>query len=50
MMTQDIHAQYWKDDSASYYLLRNAVMRGMLEGTGLGLKTGDNKHYTIERK
>ena len=50
MMTQDIHAQYWQEDSASYYLLRNAVMRGMLERTGLGLKTGDSKHYTIERK
>lgn len=50
MMTQDIHAQYWKDDSTAYYLLRNAVMRGMLEGTGLGLKTGDNKHYLIKRK
>ena len=49
-MTQDIHAAYWGDDSSIYYLLRNAVMRGMLYGTGLTLESEDNVTYTIKRK
>lgn len=48
-MTQDIHAQYWKDGAAIYYTLRSAVMRGMLDGTGLVLESGDNVNYTIKR-
>lgn len=49
-MTQDIHVQYWNDGSEAYYSLRNEIMRGMLEGTGLGLDTKDNTVYTIKRK
>lgn len=49
-MTQDIHVQYWKDDSEIYYLLRNEIMRGMLDGTGLVLSSDDNVTYTIKRQ
>lgn len=49
-MTQDIHAQYWKDGSEIYYALRGEVMCGMLDGTGLALESGDNVTYTIKRK
>ena len=49
-MMRDIHAQYWKDGSEIYYLIRNTVMNGMLDGTGLALSSGDNVTYTIKRK
>ena len=49
-MTQDIHAQYWKDGSEIYYTLRSEVMRGMLNGTGLVLASNDNVTYTIKRQ
>ena len=49
-MTQDIHAQYWESRSDIYYSLRNAVMCGMLDGTGLSLDSEDNTVYTIKRK
>ena len=49
-MTQDIHAQYWKDGSEIYYTLRSEVMRGMLNGTGLVLASNDNVTYTINRQ
>ena len=49
-MTRDIHAQYWKDGSEIYYSLRNAVMNGMLDGTGLALASGDKAIYTIKEK
>ena len=47
-MTQDIHAQYWKDGSEIYYTLRSEVMRGMLNRTGLVLASNDNVTYTIK--
>lgn len=46
---QDIHAQYWTDGAENYYLLRNAVMEGMLAGTGLKLITTDDS-YTISKQ
>ncbi|MGP1543830.1 MAG: hypothetical protein ACTTIO_02575 [Candidatus Fimenecus sp.] len=49
-MTQDIHAQYWKDGSEIYYTLRSEVMRSMLNGTGLVLASNDNVTYTIKRQ
>lgn len=49
-MTQDIHAQYWENGPETYYSLRSAVMNGMLDGTGLELKSEDNTIYTIKRK
>lgn len=49
-MTQDIHAQYWKNGSEIYYTLRSEVMRGMLNGTGLVLASNDNVTYTIKRQ
>ena len=49
-ITRDIHAQYWKDGSGVYYLLRNEIMRGMLDGTGLALASDDNVTYTIKRQ
>jgi len=49
-MTKDIHGEYWGDDSSTYYVLRNAVMRGMLDRTGLDLETEDNVTFTIRRK
>lgn len=49
-MTQDIHAQYWKDGSEIYYTLRSEVMRGMLNGTGLVLASNDNVTYTVKRQ
>ena len=45
--TRDIHAQYWKD-VAPYYILRNSVMDGMLQGTKLHLTVGENA-YTISK-
>ena len=45
--TRDIHAQYWKD-VAPYYILRNSVMDGMLQGTKLYLTVGENA-YTISK-
>ena len=45
--TRDIHAQYWKD-VAPYYILRNSVMDGMLQGTKLHLSVGENV-YTISK-
>lgn len=48
-MTQDIHAQYWDNNPAIYYSLRNEIMRGMLVETGLVLETRDNAVYTIKK-
>lgn len=46
-MTQDIHAQYWNGSSNPYYTIRNSVMDGMLDGTGLAARIPDTAHYTI---
>lgn len=48
-MTQDIHAQYWKDGSDIYYSLRNAIICGMLDGTGLALVSENQATYTVKR-
>ena len=45
--TRDIHAHYWKDVTP-YYILRNSVMDGMLQGTKLYLTVGENA-YTISK-
>lgn len=50
MMTKDIHAQYWGEHSELYYSLRNAIMCGMLEETGLALVQEDATTYTLKRK
>ena len=50
-MAQDIHAQYWTNDQSNlYYILRKAVMDGMLADTTLKLEMPDTYHYTILRK
>ena len=46
--TQDIHAQYWTDGTENYYLMRNAVMEGMLLETELKLITSSNS-YTLSK-
>lgn len=49
-MSQDIHAQHWQNgDSELYYILRKAVMHGMLSGTALKLEMPDVFHYMIVR-
>ena len=49
-MTKEIHAQYWGEKAELYYSLRNAIMCGMLEETGLTLEKDDSTTYTIKRK
>ncbi len=51
MMTRDIHGIYWpQEDGTNYYILRKAVMDGMLEGTGFQALMKDPFHYELVAK
>ena len=45
-MSQDIHEQYWNNNSEPYYTIRKSVMNGMLEGSKYKLAS-DGVYYTI---
>ena len=47
---QDIHAQYWNNDSSPYYTIRKRVMEGMLAGTNYKLASEDDALYSIISK
>lgn len=49
-MTKDMHKQYWKENAELYYIVRDAIMCGMLELTDLLLVKEDITTYTIKRK
>lgn len=49
-ITQDIHAQYWNNDSSPYYTIRKRVMEGMLAGTNYKLASEDDALYSIISK
>ncbi|MDO5037512.1 MAG: hypothetical protein Q4E37_04325 [Tissierellia bacterium] len=48
-MTQDIHAPYWENSTKTYYLLRQALMEGMLEKTPYKLLREDPSSYRLEK-
>lgn len=50
-MTQDIHGKYWPgEDATVYYLLRKAVMDGMLERSPIEVTMEDSFHYALTAK
>lgn len=50
-MAQDIHGKYWPHgDATVYYILRKAVMDGMLEGHDVQVIMEDPFHYVLEIK
>ncbi len=50
-MEQDIHAQYWKNgDTRHYYVIRKAVMDGILAETKLTVVEEDLQNYSIMLK
>ena len=48
-----IHGAYWQEadvDPRVYYILRDAMMEGMLEQTGYTLEQEDHTHYVLRPK
>ena len=53
VQAMDIHGQYWTDTSCGaglYYLLRESVMKGMLEGSGYSLETLSDDSWKIVKQ
>ncbi|WP_029319087.1 hypothetical protein [Butyrivibrio sp. AE3004] len=51
--SRDIHGQYWEDTECGvgmYYLLREQIMRGMLENSGYILQTISDDTWKIVRR
>ena len=51
--TDDLHGAYWQEadvDPRVYYILRDAMMEGMLEQTGYTLEQEDHTHYVLRPK
>lgn len=49
-MTQDIHAAYWENgDCATYYVIRIAVMDGMLSESNFDVFMSSPYQYSIRR-
>ena len=50
---QDLHGSYWeeaKGNPSYYYVLRDALMAGMLADTALTVESAENAHYAIVKK
>lgn len=50
--TEDIHAEYWNavgGEPENYYRLREKLMEGMLDGSGIRVRSEDQTHYSLTR-
>lgn len=50
-MKEDLHSKYWpQEEGQAYYLLRKAIMDGILDDSGYHVTMKDPSHYILEKE